>query len=76
MPDLEFQVLPREVLGKKVRALRRQGVTPANIYGRGVESRAVQAETSTVIHLLRTAGRNAGEAEYMVTMTARLGRVI
>lgn len=59
MPDLELQVLPREVLGKKVKALRRQGVTPANIYGHGIESRAVQADTSTVAHLLRTAGRNA-----------------
>jgi len=59
MPDLELQVLPREVLGKKVKVLRRQGMTPANIYGHGVESRAVQAETSLLVHLLRTAGRNA-----------------
>ena len=59
MPDLELQVLPREVLGKKVKVLRRQGMTPANIYGHGVESRAVQAETSVLVHLLRTAGRNA-----------------
>jgi large subunit ribosomal protein L25 len=66
MPDLDLQVLPREVLGKKVRALRRQGMTPANIYGRGVESRAVQAETSTVMHLLRTAGRNA-----IITLTVQ-----
>ncbi len=66
MPDLALQVLPREVLGKKVKALRRQGMTPANIYGRGVESRAVQAETATVMHLLRTAGRNA-----VITLTVQ-----
>ena len=32
----------REVLGKKVKRLRREGVLPANVYGRGLESIAVQ----------------------------------
>lgn len=64
MPALKLDVLPREVLGKKVRALRRDGLTPGNIYGRGVESRAVQADTPTLVQLLRTAGRNT-----IVTLT-------
>jgi len=58
MADIELSVKPRAVLGKKVAALRRQGVTPANVYGRNLESTAVEMETATLIHLLRTAGRN------------------
>jgi large subunit ribosomal protein L25 len=58
MPDVQLSVTPRDVLGKKVAALRRQGLTPANVYGRNLESRAVQVETVVLTHLLRTAGRN------------------
>ena len=39
MADIQLSVKPRDVLGKKVAALRRQGVTPANVYGRNLESR-------------------------------------
>ena len=54
----ELKVTPREVLGKKVRALRREGLTPANIYGPKVESTAVQVLTEELRHVLKTAGRN------------------
>ena len=55
---LELAVAPREVLGKKVRFLRRQGVTPANIYGHGVDSLAVQVPTHDLAHTIKVAGRN------------------
>ena len=58
MADIELSVKPRRVLGKKVAALRRQGVTPANVYGRSLESKAVEVETVVLTHLLRSAGRN------------------
>jgi large subunit ribosomal protein L25 len=58
MPDLEIRVDPRTVLGKKVKTLRRGGITPANVYGHRVESQAVQAETATIVQLLRTGARN------------------
>lgn len=58
MVDVELHVEPREVLGKKVRALRSRGITPANVYGHRVESQAVQADALTLTQLLRTAGRN------------------
>jgi large subunit ribosomal protein L25 len=58
MPDIQLPVKPREVLGKKVAALRRQGVTPANVYGRNLESKALQVETAVLTQLLRSAGRN------------------
>jgi len=45
-------------LGKKVKALRRQGLTPANIYGHNVESQAIQVATEELKHVLKSAGRN------------------
>jgi large subunit ribosomal protein L25 len=48
----------REVLGKKVRALRRSGMIPANIYGQRLESLAVQLPAETLKLLLRDHGRN------------------
>lgn len=54
----ELKVAPRDVLGKKVRALRRQGVTPANIYGSHVESQSIQLSTEELRHVIKTAGRN------------------
>jgi large subunit ribosomal protein L25 len=54
----ELKVEPREVLGKKVRALRRQGITPANIYGQHLESQAIQVSTDELRHVIKTAGRN------------------
>src|SRR5438309_2583435 len=54
----ELQVRQREVLGKKVKVLRRQGLTPANVYGHNVPSKAIQVETEHLRQVLRTAGRN------------------
>lgn len=54
----ELAVSPREVLGKKVRALRREGLTPANIYGHNVASTAIQVSTEELRHVLKSAGRN------------------
>jgi large subunit ribosomal protein L25 len=42
MADLELRAERRAVVGKKVRGLRRQGLLPANVYGPGVESTALQ----------------------------------
>jgi len=35
---------PRTVLGKKVKKLRREGLLPANVYGKGLESKAIQVK--------------------------------
>jgi large subunit ribosomal protein L25 len=59
MANKELQVAPRTVLGKKVNALRRSGVTPGNIYGHKIDSTAVQAPTMTLKTLLRGMTRNA-----------------
>jgi large subunit ribosomal protein L25 len=48
---------PRTVLGKKVKTLRRAGILPATVYGKGVASIAVQVEEHTFNDLYRRAGR-------------------
>jgi large subunit ribosomal protein L25 len=59
MANSELQVAPRTVVGKKVAALRRSGQTPANVFGHKLESRAVQADTVALTHLLKGMTRNA-----------------
>src|SRR5437763_5072410 len=53
---IELEAEPREVFGKHVRRLRRQGIVPANIYGHG-DSRAIQAPARALEHLLVHGGR-------------------
>jgi len=53
----ELEVSKREVTGKKVRFLRRQGQVPANIYGHGIDSTAINVDTRSLKHLLAHAGK-------------------
>ena len=55
----ELKVKSRDTLGKKVRFLRRQGLTPANLYGSKTESIPLQVETSLLERLIAMVGRNA-----------------
>jgi large subunit ribosomal protein L25 len=55
---VQLSVAPREVLGKKVKRLRREGVIPANVYGFAQDSIAIQVPQDELVHVLRTAGRN------------------
>jgi large subunit ribosomal protein L25 len=57
MAELALSARPRTVLGKKVKALRRSGIAPANIYGRNVPSLAIEADAHDLALLLRRAGR-------------------
>jgi large subunit ribosomal protein L25 len=59
MANSELQVAPRTVLGKKVAALRRNGKTPANVFGHRIDSTSVQADTAALTVLLRGMTRNA-----------------
>jgi large subunit ribosomal protein L25 len=49
---------PREVIGKKVSVLRRQGKLPAVVYGHGHASRAIQLDARDFDVLMRTTSRN------------------
>lgn len=59
MDNVELTVARRSALGKKVRALRRSGVTPANVYGHRVQSQAVEVDSMTLSHTLKRLERNA-----------------
>lgn len=49
----------REALGRHVKALRREGITPANLYGRGAESISFQAEARALDKLVTDGGRGS-----------------
>jgi large subunit ribosomal protein L25 len=53
----ELEVSKRDITGKKVRFLRRQGIVPAHIYGHGIESTSINVDTRSLKHLLAHAGK-------------------
>jgi large subunit ribosomal protein L25 len=55
----QFSAEPRTVLGKKVGALRRSGITPANVYGGGQPSTAIQLETKGLQRQLVALGKGS-----------------
>ena len=59
MDQIELSAQAREILGKKVRFLRRQGMTPANVYGHNVKSTALQIDSSHLKHTLAKAGKSS-----------------
>lgn len=54
-----IKAAPRTVLGKKVRQLRRQGRLPGNVYGRGIESCAVDIDAREFARTIKSAGLRA-----------------
>ncbi len=57
MAKLELKATSRGVLGKKVRFLRRDGVTPVHLFGHGIESESLQCDTSELRKTLSQAGK-------------------
>ena len=57
MEDLRLKATHRVVLGKKARFLRRQGITPAHLYGHGIKSLALQCDTDELVNLVAHAGK-------------------
>lgn len=57
MDQIELNVAKREILGKKVRFLRRQGITPVHLFGHGIESQALQCDTARLQQVLAEAGK-------------------
>ena len=58
MDGLSLTVLPREITGKKVSTLRRDGITPVHLYGSGIESQSLQANTAVIGKVITQAGTN------------------
>jgi len=56
LADLTLKADKRETLGKKTRFLRRQGITPAHLFGHGIESMALQCDTTELQQIIRRGG--------------------
>ena len=56
MADVTLTATRRTITGKQVRALRRQGLVPANVYGRGIASVPVQFDLRDLRDILIQAG--------------------
>jgi len=58
MEKYVLEAKKREVIGKKVKALRREGLLPAVIYGSGLEPQPITLDTKSVIQTLKIIGAN------------------
>lgn len=57
MPD-QYAASPRTLLGKNVARMRKEGIVPANVFGRGLESAPIQLATRDARELLKVHGLN------------------
>ncbi len=57
MEQIELGLTGRKVLGKKVRFLRRKGITPVHVFGRSIESAALQCDAVELKRVLAQAGK-------------------
>ncbi|MCL2140981.1 MAG: 50S ribosomal protein L25 [Dehalococcoidia bacterium] len=71
MVSTGLKVSKREVTGKKTRFLRRDGQTPAHLFGRGIESMSLQCNTEELQNMINLKGTTrllnikiGGEKEY------------
>jgi len=53
---VKLAAAPRTVLGKKVQRLRRAGRLPANVYGKGVESRPIELDAREFARTIKANG--------------------
>ena len=56
MADLTLKAEKRDVLGKKTRFMRRQGITPTHLFGHGIESLALQCNTADIQRIIAKGG--------------------
>lgn len=56
MSSYSVKASKRTALGRKVRALRKNGVVPANIFGKKIKSLAIQIEVKPLKDVLKKAG--------------------
>ena len=72
MEKYELEAQERMVIGKKVKALRREGLLPAIVYGSGIDPIAITLNTKEVLQTLSEIGANTlvtiklGKKEHLV----------
>ncbi|MDE2838508.1 MAG: 50S ribosomal protein L25 [Chloroflexota bacterium] len=59
MDEVRLAAEERVALGKKVKALRRSGVTPIHVYGSGGPSLSLQSDTYDLVHALGVVGQTS-----------------
>ena len=59
MDRLELVATNRDILGKRVKHLRRQGITPVHLFGHGIKSLALQCDNRELEGVLDHAGQTA-----------------
>lgn len=81
MDKIELEVSNREILGKRVKHLRRQGITPIHVFGHGIQSLALQCNTSELERVLSQAGHTGlvnlklrGEKKPRTVVTREISR--
>ena len=55
---ITLELETRELLGKKVKKLRREGIIPVHLYGPGENPRSLQCQSRKLIQVLSAAGGN------------------
>lgn len=68
--SINLELEPRELLGKKVSRLRKEGIIPVHLYGSGVESRSLQCQAQALIQVLSAAG---GSTPINITISGEKG---
>jgi large subunit ribosomal protein L25 len=58
MEKYVLQAKKREIIGKKVKALREEGLLPAVIYGSGIDPQPITLDTKDVVQTLKVIGAN------------------
>lgn len=56
MTTFELSASKRTVFGRKTKQLRKQGIIPANIFGKKIESMAIELEKNNLLDTMRKAG--------------------
>ena len=56
MADLTLKAAKRDILGKKTRFLRRQGITPTHLFGHDIKSLALQCNTTELQRIIAQGG--------------------
>jgi len=54
MVNVTLKAQRRHIFGKKVKTLRREGILPANFYGKGIETTAIQISERDFEQIFRT----------------------
>jgi large subunit ribosomal protein L25 len=56
LSELKLKAAKRDILGKKTRFLRRQGITPTHLLGHGIKSLALQCDTAELQSIIAQGG--------------------